>query len=93
MSDITAELLSMLRRHLQFLGDADELALQSELSELGLDSMGAIGLLIELETSFAITFPDSCALIGLELCTQGGSVSFPLQIGLTNAIDIRIGVI
>ncbi len=45
MDDVTSKLVEILREHLQFVGADEELQMTQELSELGLDSAGAIGLL------------------------------------------------
>ena len=58
MDDVTSKLVEILREHLQFVGADEELQMTQELSELGLDSAGAIGLLLEVEGSFSVAFPD-----------------------------------
>lgn len=58
MDELTAKLLGILREHLRFVGDDDEVRMSDELTDLGLDSTVAVGLLLELERSFAISFPD-----------------------------------
>ncbi len=58
MDDLTVKLLAVLRPHLRFLGEADELRPADELSDLGLDSTAAIGLLLDLERAFAISCTD-----------------------------------
>ncbi len=59
MDELSADdLLTLLRRHLRFLEASDEFTLDTELRDLGLNSMGAIDLLLDLESSFGITFPD-----------------------------------
>ncbi|MEM7306944.1 MAG: hypothetical protein AAF682_09750 [Planctomycetota bacterium] len=40
---------------------------------------------------FAVPIPDSCALVGLSLCTQAASVDAAGTIALTNALDITVG--
>ncbi|WP_433272778.1 phosphopantetheine-binding protein [Actinosynnema sp. CS-041913] len=47
----------LLRTHLPLLGD-DPLPGSTVLAELGLDSMSTIGLLLDLEESFEVRFPD-----------------------------------
>ena len=43
-------------------------------------------------TAFTIAIPNDCGLVGVNITTQGGSVSFgPLTIGLANGIDIIPG--
>ncbi len=56
MDEIALTLERCLRRHLPLAPD-DELDLSEELLLLGLDSMGAIALLLDLEEAFAIEFP------------------------------------
>ena len=58
MDEFTEKLVLILREHLQFVGKGRELAMTDELAELGLDSMGAVGLLLDLESAFSIAFPD-----------------------------------
>ncbi len=58
MDDVTSKLVEILREHLQFVGADEELQMTQDLSELGLDSAGAIGLLLEVEGSFSVAFPD-----------------------------------
>ncbi len=58
MDQMTAKLCSILREHLKFVSADRELQMTDELAELGLDSMGAVGLLLDLEGAFSITFPD-----------------------------------
>ncbi len=55
---LTASLLKCLRPHLAFLGPNETLAMTSRLEDLGLDSAGAIGLMLDLEESFSVSFPD-----------------------------------
>ena len=42
---------------------------------------------------FLIPVPANCALVGVQLCAQGGYAAFKPagQIGLTNALDLTIG--
>jgi len=58
MDELATKLISTLRGHLGFLPPDQELEMDAELAELGLDSMGAISLLMDIEGSFAISFPD-----------------------------------
>ena len=51
-------LAAALCRHLSHLG-GQELTPQSSLRELGLDSLRAVTLLLEVEEEFAVTLPDS----------------------------------
>ena len=50
---------SIVRKHLMLVRADEQLPWRSQLLELGLDSMRAIDLLIDLEQSFEVTFPDS----------------------------------
>ncbi len=56
---ITEKLLIVLSKHLKFTADPQTIPLDKPLDELGLDSMGAVNLLLDLEDNFAISFPGS----------------------------------
>jgi len=57
--DELQELLSqVLKQHLQLIPADGTIDPDAELRELGLDSMTAIALLLDLEQAFSITFPD-----------------------------------
>ncbi|HEY0605295.1 MAG TPA: phosphopantetheine-binding protein [Herpetosiphonaceae bacterium] len=57
--DVFSEKLeAVLRRHLKFLDQQQELPLDTELSLLGLDSLSAINMLLDLEETFEIMIPD-----------------------------------
>ena len=58
MDELTNKLRSILRENLKFLDEGQELAMTDELAGLGLDSAGAVGLLLDIEGAFAITIPD-----------------------------------
>jgi acyl carrier protein len=47
------------RRYLALVPEGQEVPLETELPALGLDSMSALALLLELEQIFDISFPDS----------------------------------
>jgi acyl carrier protein len=47
------------RRHLGFLHGADPLPTEKSLRELGLDSLAAVDLLLDLEQTFGVVFPDA----------------------------------
>jgi len=49
---------ALLRRHLPFLSDSDELRADLDLREYGLDSMGVVDLLVSLESEFDIQLAD-----------------------------------
>ena len=64
MEDINKQLdaevfLGILCSHLKQIGDGDSLTMESNLYVLGLDSMAAVNLLLELEEIFGVVFPDS----------------------------------
>ena len=52
------KLTGILRGHLRFLGEGDPLDPDASLAELGLDSLGVIDLLVEIEEAFEVTLPD-----------------------------------
>lgn len=51
--------LGILYSHLKQVGDRESLTMESNLYALGLDSMGAVNLLFELEEVFGVIFPDA----------------------------------
>lgn len=51
--------VKIVRRHLKYLEAGDELAPDASLKGLGLDSMEAVTLMLELEDEFNIMLPDS----------------------------------
>ena len=64
MDDIDKQLesdafLGLLYGHLKQSGDVYALSMESNLYELGLDSMAAVNLLLELEEIYGIIFPDT----------------------------------
>lgn len=56
---INARLETILRRYLVLVPEGQEIPVETELPALGLDSMSALTLLLELEEIFGISFPDS----------------------------------
>ena len=40
---------------------------------------------------FAVAIPPDCSLMGLNICSQGASIDANNAIGLTNALDVRVG--
>jgi acyl carrier protein len=62
MSDTPSEhanrLLDILRPRLRFLKDGEDLTLDSDLGKLGLDSMGSIDLLMDLEAEMGVEIPE-----------------------------------
>jgi len=64
MEDINKQLdaeafLGILCSHLKQIGDGNSLTMESNLYILGLDSMAAVNLLLELEEVFGVIFPDT----------------------------------
>jgi len=51
--------LGILHNYLRQIGDGDTLTMESNLYELGLDSMAAVNLLLELEEIYGVIFPDA----------------------------------
>ncbi|MCH7797139.1 MAG: acyl carrier protein [Planctomycetes bacterium] len=62
--ELMTQLVSILRRHLQFVGDDREIGMSDDLVDLGLDSTGAIGMLLDVQESFSISFPDEMLVPG-----------------------------
>jgi acyl carrier protein len=58
MDDLLAPFLETLAPHLPSVGDARDIPLDAPLRELGLNSLRAVDLLIDLEDRFSIAFPD-----------------------------------
>ena len=56
---MNAQLETILRRYLVLVPEGQDVPLETELPALGLDSMSALTLLLELEEIFDISFPDS----------------------------------
>jgi acyl carrier protein len=56
---MNAQLETILRRYLVLVPDGQDVPFETELPALGLDSMSALTLLLELEEIFDISFPDS----------------------------------
>jgi acyl carrier protein len=63
MEDITTQFEDCLRRHLRS-GKADSINYDVELTQLGLDSMTAVAVLLDLEKTFEIRFPDDMLVEG-----------------------------
>jgi acyl carrier protein len=64
MEDISKQLdakafLGILNNYLKQTGDGNSLTMQSNLYQLGLDSMAAVNLLLELEETYGVMFPDA----------------------------------
>lgn len=63
MNDISEQVdaeafLRILRNYVKQIGDCNTLTMESNLYELGLDSMAAVNLLLELEEIYGVVFPD-----------------------------------
>lgn len=58
MDDRLTPFLETLASHLPAVGDAAAISLDRPLRELGLNSLRAVDLLIDLEDRFGIAFPD-----------------------------------
>ena len=56
---MNAQLETVLRRYLVLVPERQDVPVETELSALGLDSMSALTLILELEQIFDISFPDS----------------------------------
>lgn len=54
---VTEKLLMILNKQLKFSEDAQSIPMEKTLESLGLDSMGAINLLLDIEDEFNISFP------------------------------------
>ena len=52
------DLLGLLRPYLKYVRDEDTVTEDDDLVSLGLDSMGAIDLLLEIEDHFNVMIPD-----------------------------------
>jgi acyl carrier protein len=65
----TADFEDILRRHLALPGDT-ELTADADLADLGLDSMGTVTLLVDLESELGVTFPDE-SLVAETFATPG----------------------
>lgn len=53
------EFLRLLHGHLKQVGEVNVLTMESNLYDLGLDSMAAVNLLLELEEIYGVIFPDA----------------------------------
>lgn len=58
MDDVTTKLQACLETKLPFALSAGRIDMDEDLLDLGLDSLTAVELLLELEGAFDITFPD-----------------------------------
>jgi acyl carrier protein len=53
-----AEFLNLIRRHLKYLKSSEAVNPNQSLKSLGLDSMGAIDLLFDIEDTYGLTLPE-----------------------------------
>ena len=63
MDDITAQFEEVLLRHLRLVKQ-DSVDYDAELAQLGLDSMTAVAVLLDMEKTFGIRFPDEMLVEG-----------------------------
>jgi len=63
MDDTTTQFEECLRRHLRS-AKADSINYDMELVQLGLDSMSAVAVLLDMEKTFNIRFPDDMLVEG-----------------------------
>ena len=63
MDDIATEFEEVLRRHLRS-AKPDAINYDIELAQLGLDSMTAVAVLLDMEKTFKIRFPDDMLVEG-----------------------------
>jgi len=63
MDDITTQFEDVLRRHLRS-AKTDPIDYDKELAQFGLDSMTAVALLLDMEKTFTIRFPDEMLVEG-----------------------------
>lgn len=63
MDDISTQFDEVLRRHLRS-AKADSINCDVELAQLGLDSMTAVAVLLDMEKTFNIRFPDDMLVEG-----------------------------
>jgi acyl carrier protein len=63
MDDITIQFEECLRRHLRS-AESDSMNYDIDLAQLGLDSMTAVAVLLDMEKTFGIRFPDDMLVEG-----------------------------
>ena len=63
MDDITTQFEEVLRRHLRS-AKVNSINYDVELAQLGLDSMTAVAVLLDMEKAFGIRFPDDMLVEG-----------------------------
>lgn len=74
---VTAKIQAALRPHLKFLDPNQSIPMNEGLGKLGLDSMGAISLLFDLEQSLQIKIPDD--LLTAETFETGAALEKALR--------------
>lgn len=77
MNDIPIRFDQCLRRHLRLL-KSNSIDYRMDLAQLGLDSMTAVSLLMDLEKTFAIRFPDE--MIAEETFRTAGALQRAVQL-------------
>lgn len=61
---MNTDFAAIVRRGLKFLPPDQDLPADASLRALGLDSLGAVALIFDLEEEYGITFPDSSFAAG-----------------------------
>src|SRR5205814_994285 len=84
MDDITTRFEQCLRRHLRLLKQ-DSIDYAAELVQLGLDSMTAVALLLDMEKTFDIRFPDD--MIAEDTFRTAGGLKKAVQQHLESALE------
>ena len=72
MDEITRRVRQCLYKHLEFVEAGADFDMSGELRTLGLDSMNAIALLLDVEKEFEINFPDD--LLAPETFATGNGI-------------------
>ncbi|NEO67782.1 MAG: acyl carrier protein [Moorea sp. SIO4G2] len=58
-TDTEERLKGILREYLPLVADDEEIAVEADLTDLGLDSMNAVNLMLDIEEEFEVSFPES----------------------------------
>lgn len=58
MSDIADRIITILRPHLRMVPPGGVIQLDDDLGKLGLDSLAAIDVLMEIDSEFGVSIPD-----------------------------------
>jgi nodulation protein F len=80
-----AEFETVLRGHLPFLGPDEKITADLPLREMGLDSMGIVALLVDLEGAFDVRFHDDALVI--EVFNTAGTLWTVLAGLITHQVD------